>query len=178
MKMDAMLPRRQIMQIKCKANPAALVAAAPPQHDRADALALSIFHFDHGLGRAGERQDHDRGRHCSNEQSFVFHSLQIITKFQCCAPSSSGGGNRDQSYPLPATSQIWTAFTSATQSCGLSCNRGCERRICEKMRIAASQFLLTSSVGYTSSCSSPGGLFHDLRCPVSTDPCHTRHYRG
>ncbi len=52
MKMDCVRPRRQTTQVEVEFH----AASAFLQRNRANTVALGIFHLDLGLGRAGERK--------------------------------------------------------------------------------------------------------------------------
>ncbi len=60
-KVDRVCARGQVMQLELKTHARALRASSAfRQRNRAYALALSIFHLNHRLGRTGQRQENDR----------------------------------------------------------------------------------------------------------------------
>ncbi len=78
MKVDTVRARRQIMQLYLEYDACALRAAFTfRQCDRAHALALGIFHFNHRFGCAGERAENDDQRYRSDEQLLVFHGPEL-----------------------------------------------------------------------------------------------------
>lgn len=88
MEVDGVRTRREVMQLKSQPN-ALRAFPAFLQRNRAHALALGIFHLNHRLGRAGQRPENDRGRHCCNEQPFVFHGANYSQAAVLFANSSS-----------------------------------------------------------------------------------------
>ena len=68
MKVDAVCAGRQIVQLYIEYHSRALRAAFTfRQCNRAHALALGIFHFNHSFGCAGERAENDGRRYRSDE---------------------------------------------------------------------------------------------------------------
>ena len=77
MKVDAVLSRRQIVELKLEADGRPLL----PKKDSADAFTLSVFYFDFGFGCAGDHKNQQGDNRGERGQGYLFHA-GIINNFR------------------------------------------------------------------------------------------------
>jgi len=77
MKVDDVLSRRQIVELKLEADGRPLL----PKKDSADAFTLSVFYFDFGFGCAGDHKNQQGDNRGERGQGYLFHA-GIINNFR------------------------------------------------------------------------------------------------